>query len=76
MVLMFLLSRGVKFKPGFLTAREWVLVSVEVCVDYHYAVERLIKAVLTPMNGPGEQGLTPKKECARDVLLRLASPPP
>lgn len=52
MVLVFLLSRSVRFEPDCLTAWERTLVSVEVHTDDHYAIERVIKAVLTPVNSP------------------------
>lgn len=49
---MFLVSKSVKFEPGFFTAWEHTLVSLEVCALYHYAMESLINAVLTPVSGP------------------------
>jgi len=52
MVLMFLLRTGLRFEPGFLVGEECTSVSVEVRTDYHYAMERLIKVILTSINGP------------------------
>lgn len=49
---MFLVSKSVRFEPGFLAAWEHTLFSLEVYAVYRCAMERLINAVLTPVSGP------------------------